>query len=414
MPASRLASLAFMMLFPFFFFYHTALALQLIPPVLGGYFSPVSLALAPLLFLAYVLDVCKAKARFTGTDLAFLAFLLYFLLVVAIHAIFLNADGEVVASHLISILHFAAIFVMFKLTDFRSKRVWWSALACWVAMTVIIFNLSSDGFFYLREQEDSANQDYIATYQGFGRSYFVTVLILIPFVRAVPLRILIYALSVSALFVNGSRSEFVATLLAIALIEILRARHRMAILCAAMALAAFAAFYSTELMQLLPENRTLELLHLSEASSWDERNFAFHRALETIFRSPALGDYGSYVDLGEQGLYAHNIFSAWVDLGFVGFAWLLLLLLIPFCFLAKEALHSHPDDGLPELMLTLELVAVTILLLFTAKEFTYMLTGAALGRYARYRCGTYRRVPGRRGASRAGFSLVAVKMPQET
>jgi hypothetical protein len=414
MPTSRLASLAFLMLFPFFFFYHTALALQIIPPVLGGYFSPVSLALAPFLFLSYAIEVHKNKALFAGTDLAFFAFLIYFLLVVSINSIFLNADREVVNSHLISILHFAAIFIIFKLTDFRSRGVWWCALACWVVMTIIIFNLSSDGFFYLREQEDSANQDYIATYQGFGRSYFVTILILVPFARTVPLRIVIYALSVAALFVNGSRSEFVATLLAIALIEILNARHRLIILCVAMVLAAFAAFYSTEFIQLLPENRTLELLHLSEASSWDERNFAFLRALETIFRSPALGDYGSYVDLGEQGLYAHNIFSAWVDLGFVGFVWLLLILLIPFCILAKEALHSRPDDDLPELVLTLELVAVTILLLFTAKEFTYMLTGAALGRYARYRYGRYRREPNRRLISRTRLRLTPVKMPQGT
>ncbi|HEX7649393.1 MAG TPA: hypothetical protein VF450_18490, partial [Noviherbaspirillum sp.] len=267
MPNSTLASLSFLMLFPFFFFYHTALALQLVPPVLGGYFSPVSLALAPLLFLGYVSGIHRDKALFTGIDQAFLAFLVYFLLLVSINSIFLNADGEVVSSHFISILHFAVIFIIFKLTDFRSKRFWWSALACWIVMTVIIFNLSSDGFFYLREQEDSVNQDYVATYQGFGRSYFVTVLILIPFVKAVPLRIVIYTLSVAALFVNGSRSEFVATLLGIALIEILNARHRLLILCVSMLLVAFVAGYSSELMQLLPDNRTLQLLDLSEASS---------------------------------------------------------------------------------------------------------------------------------------------------
>ena len=240
----------------------------------------------------------------------------------------------------------------------------------------------------------------------------MTVLILIPFVKAVPLRIVIYTLSVAALFVNGSRSEFVATLLGIALIEILNARHRLLILCVSMLLVAFVAGYSSELMQLLPDNRTLQLLDLSEASSWDERGFAFHHALETIFRSPVLGDYGSYLDLGVQGLYAHNIFSAWVDLGFVGFVWILLMLLIPFCVLAMEALRARPEEDLPELMLTLELVAVTLLLLFTAKEFTYMLTGAALGRYARYRYGKYRRMPGRRVGS-AGLRLMKMNMQQE-
>ena len=125
-----------------------------------------------------------------------------------------------------------------------------------------------------------------------------------------------------------------------------------------------------------------------------------------------LGDYGSYLDLGVQGLYAHNIFSAWVDLGFVGFVWILLMLLIPFCVLAMEALRARPEEDLPELMLTLELVAVTLLLLFTAKEFTYMLTGAALGRYARYRYGKYRRMPGRRVGS-AGLRLMKMNMQQE-
>jgi hypothetical protein len=117
--------------------------------------------------------------------------------------------------------------------------------------------------------------------------------------------------------------------------------------------------------------------------------------------------------LGVQGLYAHNIFSAWVDLGFVGFVWLLLMLLIPFCVLAARAWGSRPDDDLPDLMLTLVLLAVTLLLLFTAKEFTYMLTGAALGRYARYRYETYRREPDRRRDARAGLRLMQMNMPQE-
>ncbi len=381
---SRMANVAFLMLFPGFFFYHAALGIQAIPPVLGGYFSPVALMITPILLILYIGDLQKQKNIFTRIDCAFLAFLIYFVFVISVNSIFFNAYDELVTSHLVAVLHFIVVFIIFKFADFKSKKIWWIALMCWISMTLIIFYLSSDGFFYLREQEATTNLKYVATYQGFGRSYFVTFLILAPFIPRMPLRLVLYIFSVAALFVNGSRSEFAAAIVALALIEIVNAKHRLIVFCLAVAFGFLFTFYTADIVNLLPENRTLQLLDLSRSSSWEERNYVFSLALETIMKSPLLGDYGSYVDNVGAGLYAHNIFSAWVDLGFLGFAWLLLILIIPLCILAVDAFLLKSKEDFSECLLTFTLVSVTVFLLFTTKEFTFMLTGAALGRYAHY------------------------------
>lgn len=389
--ASKISNASFLILFPGFFFYHSALGLQIIPPVLGGYFSPVSLVVTPILLILYVVNVLGSRALFTRIDFGFFAYLFYFVFIISVNAIFFDVNSDVVRMHLVAILHLTAVFIIFKFSVFNSKTVWWGLFACWVGMTMIIFFLSSDGFFYLREQEATTNQDYVATYQGFGRSYFLTFLVLVPFIGNMPFRLVVYAFSIAALFVNGSRSEFVGAIVVTALFEIFWSRQRLLALLLAVILGALFVLYADEFSKLLPGNRTLQLLDLSECGSCDERNVTVVYAIEVIKKFPLLGDFGNYlIDIENQrpGSYAHNILSAWVDLGLVGFTWLLLLFAFPLFTIAVEAFSSKESRNLSEVLLPFSLLLVTIFLLFIAKQFTYMLIGAALGSYANYR---YRR-----------------------
>ena len=51
-----------------------------------------------------------------------------------------------------------------------------------------------------------------------------------------------------------------------------------------------------------------------------------HVAIESIKSNFILGDYGSYVSELGIGMYAHNLLSAWVDLGFLGFLYFIFIL----------------------------------------------------------------------------------------
>jgi O-antigen ligase len=102
------------------------------------------------------------------------------------------------------------------------------------------------------------------------------------------------------------------------------------------------------------------------------------QALETIAKYPLQGSYASY----EPGSYAHNILSAWVDLGLFGFLALVALLLWPLqrllvqCFLRR---NMGQDVELP-----LCLCCTTVLLLLGSHHYHDMLIAATLGSYELY------------------------------
>jgi O-antigen ligase len=372
--------LAFIALFPCFFFYNTAMGTGAIDPVLGGYFSLVSLAFTPLLLIIYSVQIKRSTRFFTSIDLAFFTFLFYFLFVISFN--FANgADRNLAKDHLLSIVHFAAVFIVFRIAQFESPQMKWMALLCIAGMTAIIFTFSVDGFFHLKEQHGYGDIRSMANYQGFARSYFVTFLVVLPFIRLPMLRLAMYFICVPALFINGARSELSAALLVVVLAELFFARHRPSIAVFALTLLALILVFFDNLMLLLPNNRSLELLALSQSTSWEARQFAFSHALRTIADHPLLGDYGSY----RAGWYAHNIFSAWVDLGFFGFAYLLCMIMFPICFLLNDTMSRGKRPRSEERLLALLLLCTTMFMLFTSKDFTYTLVGAALGRYAHYR-----------------------------
>lgn len=377
--------LAFFALFPGFFFYHSAAATGSIGLILAGYFSPVALIFMPLLILIYLRTINRNKFLLTTTDFAFFSFLVYFFFIVALNF----ADGanpELTKNHFLAILQLSAVFIIFRMAEFNSIRFRRIAFACMACMTAIIFTLSMNGFFNLKQQGEFGYAEDVATYQDFARSYLVTFLVIVPFTKAASLRLCLYFICLPALYLNASRSEFVALASLIALTEIISAKHRWMILLLVLGSAAFFISNSNDLIKSLPANRTLELLDLSHSSSWDARRLLSLRALETIAASPLLGDYGSYA--GRNccvGAYAHNILSAWVDLGLLGFVYLLCMLAFPMYFLSVEIASRKAKANPEELVLAFSLLFVTLLLLFTAKDFTYMLTSAALGRYAYYR-----------------------------
>ncbi|MDQ3775424.1 MAG: O-antigen ligase family protein [Pseudomonadota bacterium] len=376
--------LAFIALFPCFFFYNTAMGTGVIGPVLGGYFSLVSLVFTPILLIIYLVQITRTTRFFTSIDLAFFSFLFYFLFVISLN--FANgAERDLVKDHLLSIVHLAAVFIVFRIAQFESPQMKWTGLLCIAGMTAIIFTFSVDGFFYLKEQQGYGDSRSMATYQGFARSYFVTFLVVLPFMRLAMLRLAMYFICVPALFINGARSELTAILLVVVLAELFFARPRLSIAVFALTLASLFFVFSDNLMQLLPDNRSLELLDLSRSTSWEGRQVFFSNALRTIADHPLLGDYGSYIRTGGAGSYAHNIFSAWVDLGFFGFAYLLCMMLFPIYFLLIDTIFRGKRPKSEEPLLALILLCATLFMLFTSKDFTYMLVGAALGRYAHYR-----------------------------
>jgi hypothetical protein len=369
--------LAFLALFPGFFFYHFLLGTAAIRAFLAGYFAPVSLVFVLPVFAFYVRQVVRERDRLSRSELYFGLFLAYFFVVVALNAAN-GANKVIVGDHLLAIIYMANTFIMFKMIDLEHPEFRYTAGLCLLAMSAVVFTFSIDGRFFLGGLGLAKDPASLATYQGFARSYLMTFMPIIAYTPALPLRVLLYAIGSATLFLNSARSEFAALMFAIPIIEFCFSKQKLLYI---LVLASLAALVSTNfdlLLTHLPNNRILELLDLSHSTSAIARHHLTEQAMQTISAYPIFGDYASYA----PGHYSHNVLSAWVDLGIFGFVFLLAVLILPAFPMFLSGVFSKRDRG--DFVLGFTLVCITVLLLAKSHYFTDMFISATLGVYSKH------------------------------
>ena len=294
---------------------------------------------------------------------------------IALGNLLFGANPAIAIPHLGIVSQFSALFLLFRLVDSTQPVVRRVLAVSFGFMSAVTFLHASDGAFkVLSEEVDPVVIEPLADYQGYAFVYFVVALLLAASSR-IGARLLVYLIACPALYLIEARSEFVGFLFGAAVIELLYAPSR-----SAMALLGFTGLFlfaiSVTLPADLPESRVIGIVRYSEDQSAMERSELHRRALETIKRSPLMGEYGGYA----PGEYAHNMLSAWVDLGFVGFAVFLgLLVSIGVLLLARFRDRSRRVPY----ALALTFVAVELLLALAAKNFTYQLFPVAFALAAR-------------------------------
>lgn len=375
--------MAFLLLFPGFFFYHTLLGLGVISAVLGGYFTPVALALTSPIVWFYLLAVRRNKKFFLRSDFYFFLFVLYYSLVVVANFTG-GANPAIVKKYAASLIFCVDVFIIFRMVDFTDKRFIALAAFSLAVMSAITIYFSIGGFFYLRNLDEATNPESLATYQGFARSYIYTFLIVVSVVRFMGVRFFVYGLAVSSLFLNGARSEFSAILLLIPLIELYHAKHKLYSIFLVFFLLTWIAANADSIVGMLPDSRILELFDVWHSSSGVAREQLSRDAWHTITENPILGDFASY----EDGYYAHNILCAWVDFGLFGLLFLVAILIWPVSRLFADGYFSRIKSG--DFVVACSFICIAILWVLTAKSVPDMSIGAALGAFAKYQYRTRR------------------------
>lgn len=323
--AERVAFAGFLVLFPGFVVYHSAVAAGLMPAFLGGLFG-----IATLLIVAAAVAMAGwllgrdawgglPQAQFVLLALAFfLAWSLaaYLALDRAPYAI--AALGESVGT---IALWFAAFFVAsFLRIEGRARRL---LFAAGVAATVgallaaMLEHRSPLGPLLLFGGEPDADQS-VSTYQGIGRSVLVVAIVLAALTHVYWRQLVVLGCATVLLTSLGSRAHlFTAALLfmLVMAISLLRARRRGASI--ALLLLSVAGVYAGWSMFL--GTRAGEIVDLASSTSWGMRLEVQALALQVIADHPLLGDFGYHLrDVGPGG-YAHNALSAWPQFGLVGF-----------------------------------------------------------------------------------------------
>lgn len=380
-PAERaVLILGFMALFPGFFFYHFLLGMGLIRAFLGGYFTPVSLLFALPIIVFYVRQIKHDHQYLVPCEVYYGLFFIFFAAVIGANAIS-GASMVIVVAHMEGILFMVNVFILFKMIDFAEPQFRYPAILCLTGMSAVIISFSTEGMFRMDALGLAKDPAALSTYQGLARSYLVTLLCVVAYTNSLTLRVLMYLTGAASLFLNTARSEFVAMLFVIPIIELYFAKKKLLFIVVLAAVAALVIMNFNLIEEQLPNNRILELLDLSHSNSAILRHQMMAHAVQTVSAHPILGDYASY----ENGHYAHNIFSAWVDLGIFGFIYLAALMILPTVSMLTTGYFNTKDHG--DFILAFATACATMLLLVKSHYFTDMLIGASIGSYSKYRHG---------------------------
>ena len=352
---SKIAALSFFLLFPGFLIYHQLLAMELWQPFIRGLFGPVSLAslLAFLVLLPWRRDWLRLciKERYV---LCVLVFLLYTLVWTVAHYLSMTGENIQLATpqSLQTIVFWACLFLTGLLLPLESKAL--KRMFFVVFLLALLFLLHfciSTGeltfratWFYGQWGGD------VATHQGYSRSALVILLFLLAVFTEIKVRIGLILSGAFVLFMLASRADFSAFLvLCLALSVIFGIKKPLYFLVPPIFFLILLGMFLVEAtiddhMTMIRLTRQLEIVSLSEATSWINRMKLQEIALEQIAAHPLIGQFGGHVTAaGHTGKYAHNALSAWVSYGFFGFFMYLGLSVVAFWVSARHFVLKRQD-----------------------------------------------------------------------
>lgn len=363
----------FLFLFPGSFFYHAAVGLDYIPPFLKGYISIVGLVGSLSLMAFKALGFIRGDA-IGKNHIWFFIFIITYMLV-SFYNFSIGVHSCNAKLNLLLALNLLVCYLVFSNIDSVGKDFKHLVVMAGVAMSAIIFFFSENGVFDVSSQ--SPNVPFVANYQTFALAYLPVMIVAIAKSTNMLLRYALFLVAVYSLYLNGARSEFLAMLIFFPVFEVSISNKR---IVEVLRVTVFTVAAVASIFIVIPqgvENRTSRLVNLSEDNSSNVRSDIFQEGMDKISKSPLLGDYGNY----EQGLYIHNLFSAWQELGFFGFLYFCLMMAIPLFVFSRGVLKRRNTSKETALCLGM-LVATSILLVF-AKYFAYPLVAITLGMISR-------------------------------
>lgn len=321
------------LLYPGFFFYHFLVATGGVPPFLGGFYGVVTGLMLPVLILFFVYGVYRKHIRINRLDVVFFLLCLYCLLWACIYKVFgsdYQGGGDIFVHSISGVFIWMVNYILFRRVESIQRRGLLLLLLSGFWMLGVAWGNEVAGGYIARNFADLSVQDVIASYQGFARSAVVLLFILMAWVAKRWLMV-VYYMGLVLLFLLSARSEFVGFFVVGFVIVTMRLGVRKYLLLASPVFI-FGFFVLLDAAyDFGRSSRILGLMDLQADTSLANRMEMNSRALSSILEHPFIGDYGAYIVGGGIGDYAHNMLSAWVDFGLIGF--------IAFSYLLLSAIH---------------------------------------------------------------------------
>jgi hypothetical protein len=364
----------FIILFPFFFIYSVLLAYDL-SIYIPGYFSLFSIILIFLVLIKYTIFTENQEIKLYFIEIIFIVLMMYIFFIGVINY-YLNTFHE----YSLSLLIYSLQGVIFNLTcyflgkEIQLKNIFFKKLYLFLFFTctlLVLINLNDLGMFYLKL--DSENSELLSTYQSFARTLVIMSFFSFALTFKTSLNNIVIIVALISLFFNSARTEFVLFGLSIFLYLIIFDFKQTFIKMIIVLFLVVIGFYSNpELWNIVYDSRLWDLISNTEYStSLTARLETIIFALESIKSNFFIGSYASYIDTLGLGLYAHNILSAWADLGLLGFFLYIIIIVYAIIklFLYKEYYLKV------EYILFFIMFIFYVLAIITSKDYTFMFLG---------------------------------------
>lgn len=374
-PAKTVAFLAVFLVFPVFMIYQVLVQFRFIPPILGSYFSVAAFVTLPLsLWVVFKApDYTRCFAIFYA-KLLFLLILMMGALGVLGH--FSGVNSEINSYHLKSALRFCSLFLVifsFALLGMGSKKL----LFWFVVFYSVFICVFSVGGTFVYPAMIINGYVFELDYQQIALVYLVILIMLLPECGAMK-RILLYVVTVPAMFLIGARSEFFAFFILLSIMELVRFGARFVVVTYFTLLTMILCLVMFMNETVLTKHRIFAIFSSDGDPSLNSRKVLQERAINTIIENPLVGAYSSH----EPGAYAHSALAAWVDYGVIGFILFVVLVVGPFfSLLVNFRRHYHS----PIWIQAFSSVSITIFMLIFAKSYTYSLVPVSVALYCIFR-----------------------------
>jgi len=304
---------------------------------------------------------------------AWILFLFIFILYLT-YGFHAESDEHILISNGLALLRFVVLYLLFKHLNYQSPIVRLSSLGVLLISFLLVFLLGESVYSASLELDQSYGlmAYFQIDYQTVAAAVLISVLILLDG-RYPKKRFLIYVFAVYVLLGLGARFELIACIVVIFIRE-LKGGYALAFysIILTLLLVVLTLFFeqsmSDEFDYLISRYR---LFRIFEDESVSVRWEFFMRAIETISDNFFWGDYASY----EPGSYAHNIISAWVDTGFLGFLVLLFIYIYAFILIMRFLIYRRTRlNGFAPMI-----IVVSILAALFAKHYTNLYLPVMVG-----------------------------------
>jgi O-antigen ligase len=339
--AAGVSGVGFFLLFPGFMFYHHLAAMEVIPQFAGGLFGNV----AATLFLLFVLLLPFLVKRIIFYSKIYPILVLCFLSFATVWTFtnYMVLEGDYVETAAIQsvetvVLWSALFFVGMALPIESVVLKKFFLISFFLILIFLLYFFINTGSLMFDARRYYSVED-IATYQGFARSALIILLFLIAVIPSAIFRTLLFLGGIFILFFLGARSELYSFLAIAAVLSVIfsskNIKYSIAILSGFLVI--FLVIQFT--FEIIASSRQLQVLELSEEASWIGRQRVQEVALDQIAAHPILGVFGGHVAyFGRTGSYAHNVLSAWVNFGLVGFLSYLYLTIVALLVSTKKVI----------------------------------------------------------------------------